>query len=96
MGINKQIFADKLLSTSIPSNLPITDQQKRIESLQQNAHSLLPNRLYRFRTCSERSFDAFDKNKLWVSSADCMRTTGRPKRPSLSPGISMIRICRNG
>ena len=31
MGINKQIFADKLLSTSIPSNLPITDQQKRIE-----------------------------------------------------------------
>ena len=96
MGINKQIFADKLLSTSIPSNLPITDQQKRIESLQQNAHSLLPNRLYRFRTCSERSFDAFDKNKLWVSSADCMRTTGRPKRLLKNPGKLMIPTCPIG
>lgn len=72
MGINKQTFAEKLLSTTIPSNLPVIDQQKRIESLQQNAHSLLPDRLFRFRTCSERSFDAFNKDELWVSTADCM------------------------
>ena len=72
MGINKQIFAGQLLSTSIPSNLSTIDQQKWIESLRQNAYSLLPDRLYRYRACSERSIDAFDKNELCVSTADCM------------------------
>ena len=72
MCINKQIFAEQLLLTCIPSNLSITDQHMRIEPLQQIANSLLPERLYRFRACSERNFDAFDKNELWVSTADCM------------------------
>ena len=72
MCVNKQIFAEQLLLTCIPSNLSITDQHMRIEPLQQIANSLLPERLCRFRVCSERNFDAFDKDELWVSTADCM------------------------
>lgn len=40
--MDRSEFADQLLQTNIPSNMPIEDQQKALDSLVKTAHSLLP------------------------------------------------------
>lgn len=70
--MNRDSFAELLHSITIPSNMPIDQQQNVLATLVQTAHSMLPERLYRFRACSELSIGAFDKDELWASTADCM------------------------
>lgn len=69
---NRKEFASLLKATVVPSNLPMEEQLQRYQVLQQAAKEILPPKLYRFRSCSEHSFSAFDKDELWVSTADCM------------------------
>ena len=69
---NRNEFASILKATVVPSDLPMAVQSQRYQVLQQAAKDILPPKLYRFRSCSEYSFSAFDKDELWVSTADCM------------------------
>ncbi len=69
---SRGIFANKLLSTTIPSNMCPDEQQTKLESLQKAANEIMPKSLYRYRSCSECSFSAFDRDELWISTADCM------------------------
>ena len=68
----REKFAKILDSTVIPSDMHLSEQQQKYEALQNASNEILPQRLYRFRSCSELSFSAFDKDQLWVSTADCM------------------------
>lgn len=70
--MEKRSFAERLLSIKIPSNMSMEEQQKALDPLIKTAHALLPDRLYRFRSCSDLSIGAFDKDELWASTADCM------------------------
>lgn len=70
--MDRKSFAEQLLSISIPSNMPFEEQQKALEPLLKTAHDLLPDKLYRFRSCTELCIGAFDKDELWASTADCM------------------------
>lgn len=69
---NRKEFAEKLNNTVIPSSMPEDEQRKLYNELYVSADRIRPERLYRFRTCSERSFDSLEKDQFWVSRADCM------------------------
>ena len=70
--IDRNIFAKQLYETVIPSNMPFDEQKEKLGALQNVANTLMPSSLFRFRTCSERHFNAFERDELWVSTADCM------------------------
>ena len=70
--MDRKAFAEQLLSVDIPSNLSLEEQQERLNELIKIAHNILPSRLYRYRTCSELSIGAFDKDELWASTPECM------------------------
>ena len=65
-------FAKLLEETVIPSSLSIKEQEDSYKQLQIAAEKILPQSLFRYRSCSERSISAFDKDELWVSTANCM------------------------
>ncbi len=65
-------FEELLNKTVVPSNVSIDDQIKAYSTLQETIKRIIPKRLFRYRNCNDMSFSAFDKDELWVSSADCM------------------------
>lgn len=69
---NRKLFANKLVSTVVPSTMPYDQQLMAYQSVQEVADTIVPKRLYRFRSCNERNLSAFDRNELWASTADCM------------------------
>ena len=52
--------------------MPLEEQGTKLCALQSFAIADMPARLYRFRICNERNIDAFYKNQLWATTADCM------------------------
>ena len=61
----------KLLDSSIvPSSdtINLDKYQTILEYISANK----PSKLYRYRTCCERNFDAFYNDQIWVSTPDCM------------------------
>ena len=65
-------FAKLLYETKAPSSLPAEVVQKIYEPVLQYISDETPKRLYRYRRCDERSFDAFDKGQVWVSTSESM------------------------
>ena len=61
-----------LLNTHYWSNLPPEEQGIGLNKLSEYIKQTTPKQLFRFRDCSERSFDAFYKDQIWTSSADVM------------------------
>ena len=70
--IDRSTFAKQLYRALIPSNMPSEEQEKILGSLQDTVYEMLPKSLYRYRTCSEHHISAFDRDELWVTTADCM------------------------
>lgn len=60
-------FETILESIKVPSNMEIEQQAQLVQPISNLVEAMLPSRLYRFRKCSERNFDAFYKNQIWVS-----------------------------
>ncbi len=68
MKYNKIIeFETVLESIKIPSNMEMEQQTQLLKPISNIVEDMLPSRLYRFRQCSERNFDAFYKDQVWVS-----------------------------
>lgn len=65
-------FEELLNKTVVPSNASMDDQIKAYSTLQETIKSIIPKKLFRYRSCNDMSFSAFDRDELWVSSADCM------------------------
>ena len=65
-------FEKLLLETVIPANAPLQDQASKNERLYSCAQKTMTEALFRYRKCDERSIDAFYRDKVWVSTADCM------------------------
>lgn len=62
-------FATLLYSTTITDEVSFEDYCSALTSIRKPIVDNIPEKLYRYRTCDERSFDAFDKNVIWAVSA---------------------------
>lgn len=56
----------------VPEGLTNDEQTELYEPLSRYVLSETPSALYRFRSCNERNFSAFDKGQLWFSRAEMM------------------------
>ncbi len=60
-------FETVLEGIKVPANMGMEQQAQLMEPISTIVEDMLPSRLYRFRQCSERNFDAFYKGQIWVS-----------------------------
>ena len=70
--MNTARFEHLLNSTIVPSNIPHEEQLKICAPVIAYVNSNLPDRLYRFRKCSDINLEAFLKDQIWVSAAKNM------------------------
>ena len=72
MAMNSRLrqFKDLLERTIIPEHLPPEDAMPMFHKLYQMVDTITPSRLFRYRECSEVQIDAFDRDLIFVSSAD--------------------------
>ena len=62
----KKIIED----TIVPINFPVEEKKACYDAVDKYVNSILPNKLYRFRACSERNLSAFYNDELWFSNGD--------------------------
>lgn len=65
-------YKDIVENTILSNALSNEEQDKIISPLNNYINARLPKKLYRYRTCSERHFDAFFKDELWFSNGNAM------------------------
>ena len=65
-------FRDLLYKTEVRSDLPLQELAAQIEPLYSYIMRNMPESLFRYRKCDERSIDAFYRDHVWVSSARSM------------------------
>lgn len=63
-------FAKLLESTTIPEGIEQEDIKSRIYPISAALMSMLPQKLYRYRSCSTLNLDAFDKDLIYAVTAD--------------------------
>ena len=64
----KKIIED----TIVPINFPVEEKKACYDAVDKYVNSILPNKLYRFRACSERNLSAFYNDELWFSNGSTM------------------------
>lgn len=60
-------FETVLEGIKLPSSMEMEQQTQLMKPISIIVEDMLPSRLYRFRQCSERNFESFYKNQIWVS-----------------------------
>lgn len=65
-------YQSMLENTHLWSNQSVMEQENSLSPLLEYVHQNTPKKLFRFRDCSERSFDAFYRDQIWTSSGDTM------------------------
>ena len=63
-------FAKLLESTIIPEGIEQEDIKSRIYPISAALMSMMPQKLYRYRSCSTLNLDAFDKDLVYAVTAD--------------------------
>lgn len=59
-------------NTIVPMNFSVEEKTACYDKIIRCVKDILPNKLYRFRTCSERSLSAFYNDELWFSNGSAM------------------------
>lgn len=59
-------------NTIVPMNFSVEEKNACYDKVTGCVKDILPNKLYRFRTCSERSLSAFYNDELWFSNGSTM------------------------
>lgn len=62
-----KLYKQLLEGTIVPSNLPIDEQEKLYQPLNEFLSKNTPQKLFRYRECTELNIDAFDKSQIWAS-----------------------------
>lgn len=70
MTANLKHFKELLESTIVPQTLSESEQRILFKPLLELALSIVPAKLYRYRSCSEEQFDAFNNDAIYASTAD--------------------------
>ena len=68
--MNRNEFAKLLNDTIIPECLEQSEVADRIRPIGVALKSMLPQKLYRYRSCSTLNLDAFDKDLIYAVTAD--------------------------
>lgn len=63
-------YQEILESIKIPYWMSMKDMLRILEPLNIAILQLIPNRLYKYRTCKEEHISAFEKDELWLSTPD--------------------------
>ena len=66
------IFEKLIRKTVIPENMPIEHQAELMEPLKVIIQGSLPDRLYRYRSCNEKTIEAFYGDKIYYSNGKYM------------------------
>lgn len=69
MESKKRIFKQKLEEVVIPETTPKEKWGELLRPIVEYAHSIMPPRLFRYRECSERQFDAFNNDRIYAVNA---------------------------
>ena len=65
-------FKKIIENTIVPINFSVEEKTACYDKIIRCVKDILPNKLYRFRTCSERSLSAFYNDELWFSNGSTM------------------------
>ena len=65
-------FKKIIENTIVPMNFSVEEKTACYDKIIRCVKDILPNKLYRFRTCSERSLSAFYNDELWFSNGSTM------------------------
>lgn len=65
----REEFETLLNNTKLSDNATSEEHNKIMQPLMQFISEKIPGQLYKFRECSEYSFDAFAKDEIWLSKA---------------------------
>jgi hypothetical protein len=61
-------YKELINSTIVPDTLSNEEKFEKYDKLRKYVNSKLPNKLYRFRRCTERSLDSLYKDELWFAN----------------------------
>lgn len=70
MKTNLKQFKELLESTKVPQKLSESEQRTLFKPLLEFTHSIIPQKLFRYRSCSEEQFDALNNDIIYASTAD--------------------------
>ena len=65
-------FAERLDNTIVPSFFSEAEKQQEYEPLIRYIIAHIPESLYKYRRCDERSIDSFDKGRMWAATPESM------------------------
>ena len=69
MEVKIRKFKKILEETVIPEIMPYEERVPLLKPLVEYAHNIIPQKLFRYRECSEIQFDAFNKNLIYAVNA---------------------------
>lgn len=69
MESKKRIFRHKLEEVVIPETTSKEKLDELLMPIVEYAYSIMPPRLFRYRECSERQFDAFNNDSIYAVNA---------------------------
>lgn len=72
METKKRIFKEILERVLIPEGISEEKEYALLKPIIDYVHKIMPSRLFRYRECSERQFDAFYNDKVYAVNAKCL------------------------
>ena len=63
-------FQEILESTRIPDGMSQEDMLEILKPLNIALMQMIPDRLYKYRSCEDKHISAFEKDELWLSTSD--------------------------
>ena len=70
--LNRESFSARLDITVVPQNLSVEQKEVIYNGLQNESYKILPDKLYRYRSCSENNISSFSNDELWVAKTSLM------------------------
>lgn len=68
--MNRNQFGQLLRSTIVPENILSEEYKQKLMPIAKALVEMLPEKLYRYRSCSTLNIDAFDKDLVYAVTAD--------------------------
>ncbi len=68
--MNRKIFQKVLENIQIPEGTDSEKMQEILKPLNIALIQMIPERLFKYRSCSDNCISAFEKDEVWLSTSD--------------------------
>lgn len=68
--MNRLDFGRLLNSVVIPEGMPTEEMAKMVLPIREAIAGMMPERLFRFRSCADMHIEAFEKDEIYAVTAD--------------------------